>query len=45
MSSRPSSRDERFEIAMERADHELLGMIAVSVSAEIQAHDVEALGE
>src|SRR6185503_9940066 len=30
---------------MERADQELLGMVAVAVSAEIQAHDPEALGE
>jgi hypothetical protein len=30
---------------VERADHERLGMIAVAVSAKIQAHDAESLGE
>src|SRR5206468_12095447 len=36
-------RDERFEVAVERADHERLGMIAVAVSAKIQTHDAESL--
>jgi hypothetical protein len=37
--------DERFEIAVERSDDELFGMIAVSVSAEVETHDAKPLGE
>ena len=36
-------RDERFEIAVERADLERFGMVAVTVTAEVEAHDPEAL--
>jgi len=42
---RAELRDERFEIAVERADLERFGMVAVTVAAEVEAHDPEALGQ